>query len=77
MHSGLGPPGILLKPFTLLHLSGSEKGGHDEKRSFAGGISRISLNSLESLDNGLVLLCFLSSGGSLESLHSLDSLESI
>ena len=31
-----------------------------------------SLNSLGSLENGLTLLCFPQSGGSLESLESLD-----
>ena len=34
-----------------------------------------SLKSLESLENGLILFCFPQSGGSLESLNSLESLE--
>ena len=36
-----------------------------------------SLNSLESLENGRVLLSFPQSGGSLKSLESLSSLESL
>ena len=32
------------------------------------------LNSLESLENGQIILCFPQSGGSLESLNSLESL---
>ena len=35
------------------------------------------LNSLESLENGWILLSFLQSGGSLEPLSSLNSLESL
>ena len=41
-----------------------------------GGICRIS-TSLESLDSGWVLLCFPPSGASLESLVTLNSLESL
>ena len=36
-----------------------------------------SLDSLESLENGRILLCFSQSGGSLKSLESLNSLESL
>ena len=36
-----------------------------------------SLNSLEFLENGQVLLCFPQSGGSLETLESQKSLESL
>ena len=36
-----------------------------------------SLNSLESLENGRILLCFPESGGALESQKSLDSLDSL
>ena len=56
---------------------GTGKRGHYERGLFTGGISRISLNSLESLENGWILLCFPQSGGSLESLKSLNSLESL
>ena len=34
-------------------------------------------DSLESLENGRILLCFPQSGGSLKSLESLNSLESL
>ena len=37
-------------------------------------MNRSNLNSLESLENGRIFLCFPQSGGSLESLHSLESL---
>ena len=59
------------------------KRGHYERGLFSGGISRISKESLdslespESLDNGRILLCFPESGGSLETLESLNSLESL
>ena len=36
-----------------------------------------SLDSLESPENGWILLCFPQSGGSLKSLESLNSLESL
>ena len=45
--------------------------GHYERGLFTGGISRISksLNSLESLENGRLLLYFEESGRSLKSLE--------
>ena len=59
-------------------LSGPERKGHYEKGLFTGGITRISnLNSLESLENGRILLCFPQSGGSLESPEPLNSRESL
>ena len=52
--------------------------GHYERGLFTGGISRISnLKSLDSLENGRIVLCFSQSGGSLESLTSLHSLDSL
>ena len=67
----LGPP-----PQTLSLGTGGR--GHYERGLFTGGISRIfikSLDSLESLENGRIFLCFPQSGGSLKSLNSLESLE--
>ena len=54
------------------------KKGHYETGLFTGGISRsskFSRDSLESLENGRILLCFPQSGGSLESLKSLKALK--
>ena len=47
---------------------GTGKRGHCERGLFTGGISK-------TLENGRILLCFPQSGGSLESLSSLESLE--
>ena len=54
--------------------SGPEK-GVITKGVFSFEESLKSLDSLESLENGRVLLCFPQSGCSLESLNSLESLE--
>ena len=50
------------------------KRGHT-KGVFSLEESLESLNSLESLENGRILLCFPQSGGSLESLESLEPLD--
>ena len=55
---------------------GTGKRGHSERGLFTGG-SLESLNSLESLENGRILLYFPRSGSSLKSLESLNSLESL
>ena len=57
-------------------ISGLPKRGHYERQFFTEGISRISRNSRESLENGRILLYFPESGGSPNSPESLDSIES-
>ena len=52
--------------------SGPEK-GVITKGVFSLEESLESLDSLKSLENGRILLCFPQSGGSLESLNSLES----
>ena len=56
--------------------SGPEK-GVITKGVFSLEESLESLNSLESLEDGRLVLCFPQSGGSLKSLESLNSLESL
>ena len=63
-----------LEGVAVYPVSGPEK-GVITKGVFSLQESLESLNSLESLENGRILLCFPQSGGFLESLNSLDSLE--
>ena len=73
------PPGLIQHVLTVLVFVGGGKRGHYERGLFTGGISRISksLDSLESLENGRILIYPPQSGGSLESLESHNSLESL
>ena len=57
--------------------SGPEKGGHYERGLFTGEISKFSGSSRISRKNGRKLLSFPQSGGSLETLESPNSLESL
>ena len=62
-----------LSPVSVKHFRAG-KGGHYERGLFNGGLSRISqiANSLESLENGRSILCFMGSRKSLKSLNPLE-----
>ena len=67
--------GMVIMLLILIKSIGTEKGSL-RKGVFSVEASLESLkNSLDSLENGRTLLCFPESGGSLESLNSLEPLE--